>query len=401
MTLKELMEARAQALTEARSYVDKKEETAEDQANYDKDLAEFRRLERLIADETAFLKAEAEAAEARAQFAEIVTPKVAAKAIEKQADEAREFVTYGSDRRSLWIPYGETRTTGTIVTDDGGAGAYGSYATPTTWWPQLYYHVNAVSGVLASNVTVIRTASGEQIDIPTLSTDAAATQTAQGSAATESIPVFGQKVLNAYRQDMFVSVSKEFLEDSAIDAVGTVQTLILRAIATQLAALAAAGTGSSAPQGLNYTTEPTTAGKTAASATTWTLDELMDLYLSVAPASRKVGEFVMGTSSYGIFLKTKNDEGSYMVQAPTATESATFMGRPVREDAGYQATTSALCPVTFGDMSAFWTRYSRGMELTRDDSFAFTSFKSTFRAAVWFDSDLMDTLAVKHLLMAT
>ena len=40
------------------------------------------------------------------------------------------------------------------------------------------------------------------------------------------------------------------------------------------------------------------------------------------------------------------------------------------------------------------------MDFTRDDSFAFTSFKSTFRFAVWFDCILIDTLAVKHLLMA-
>ena len=190
------------------------------------------------------------------------------------------------------------------------------------------------------------------------------------------------------------------MEDTAIDSLGFLQNAAGRAIATLVASYAASGDGSGNPQGLNYTTEPTTAGKTAAAATTFTSDEIMDLYLSVAPSSRRRGEFVAGTTAYGIMLKWKDDEGRYLVTNPTATENATFMGRPIREDADYQATTTGLVPVTFGDMSAFWVRWARGMEFTRDDSFQFTSFASTFRFAVWFDCELLDTLAVKHLLMA-
>jgi HK97 family phage major capsid protein len=400
MNLKDLNDARTKALAEARSYVDK-EDTPETQVAYQRAFDEFLRLDRLVNDERKMAKAEAEAAEARAEIEDIVTPKEVRASEHKHETEVREFLTPGSERKLLFIPVPDKRTTGTIVSDDGGAGAYGSYSIPATWWPSLYYHVNAESGVLASNCTVIRTAGGNDIDITALSTDASAVHTAQGSAATETIPVFGQKILRSHRMDGFFSVAKEFLDDTALDSLSMLQNLANRAIATLVSGYAASGTGSGEPAGLNYnTTEPTTLGKTAAAQTTFTSDEIMDLYLSVAKSSRMRGEFVAGTTAYGIMLKWKDDEGRYLVTNPTASEAPSFMGKAIREDAGYQATTTGLVPVTFGDMTAYWVRWSRGLEFTRDDSFAFSKFQSTFRFAAWYDSILLDTLAVKHLLMA-
>jgi HK97 family phage major capsid protein len=399
MTVKELVEARAQALSEARQIVDRKDQTPEDEAQYQKALDEFRRLDRLVTDEQAFMKAEAEAREARAEVEEIVRPKEIRKVEDRHEAEVREFIVPGSERKSLWIPMPEKRHA--VIGSDGGANAYGSYTIPEQWWKTVQMHVNAQSGVLASNCTVIRTTTGEEINIPTLATDAAALIGAQAVASTETNPVFGQAVLNAYRLDGHFTVSKEFLEDTSIDTVSFLQDCAGRAIATLAASYAASGTGGSQPQGLNYTTEPTSAGKTAAAQTTFTMDELWDLYLAVLPGYRARGEWVAGSTAYGIIMKFKDDEGRYLVSSPTASEPALLIGKPLREDAGYQATTTGLVPLTFGDMSTFWVRYARGMEFTRDDSVAFTSFASTFRFAVWFDTELVDRSgSIKHLLMA-
>jgi HK97 family phage major capsid protein len=397
--IEKLNEKRTKAIADARAIVDSDEYNEE---AYQAAVADMHRYSSLIKDEEARQLAEANtvAVERAAEISHQTTHVGEVDVVAEQRQMIQEFVTPGSERKQLGIPVPEARTTGVIVTDDGGAGAYGSYTVPETWWKEVYFHVNAESGVLASNCTVLNTASGEQIDIPKLNTDAAAVLTAQGSAATETIPVFTQPVLNAYRLDGFFSVSKEFLDDTAINAEGFLRTAAARAIATAAATYAATGTGSSQPAGLNYTTEPTTAGKTAAAQTTFTSDEIMDLYLSVAKSSRMRGEFVAGTTAYGIMLKWKDDEGRYLVTNPTVSEGPTFMGKAIREDADYQATTTGLCPVTFGDMSAFWVRWARGMDFTRDDSFAFSSFQSTFRFAAWFDCVLVDTLAVKHLLMA-
>jgi HK97 family phage major capsid protein len=398
LKLQDLLDARNQALAEARSYVDKKEQTAEDEAAYQRAFAEFTRLDRLVEDEKRMAKAAAEADEARAEVEEIVRPKELRKQEISHELEIREFVTPLSPRKSLFVGMPEKRTAVTTA----ASGAYGSYVTPQTWWNAVDMHVNAQSGVLASKCTVIRTASGEQINVPVLATDAAALIGAEGSAASVANPVFGTYPLNAYRMDGFFTVSNEFLTDSAIDAEAFLADCAGRAIATLVSTYAATGTGSAEPAGLNYTTEITTAGKTAAAQTTFTFDELIDLYLAVLPGYRMVGEWLAGSTAYAIIAKMKDDEGSYLLTNPTANEPAMILGKALREDANFQATTAALCPVTFGDMSRFWVRWARGMEFTRDDSFAFTSFSATFRFAAYFDCDLIDrTGAVKHLLMAT
>lgn len=411
MNLKELLDARNQALSEARQYVDKKEATPEDEAAYQKALEEFRRLDRLVTDEKAFAKAESEAAEARAELEDIVHPKELRKADDQRVNDWKAL--FNGEKRSVFIPFSHTetnlvshkrsqRTTGDIIKSDSGAGAYGSYTIPTTIWNQILYHQEAASGIMATNATIVRTATGESMTFPTHLTDMTSAITADGTASTQTIPVASRQSVDVYRIDGHVSVSKEFIEDSAIDAISWVQNSAARSMAYYTAYYAAYGSGSSQPYGLNYTTELTSAGKTAASASTFTADEALDLYLSLYPGYRARGEWVASSTAYAVILKWKDDEGRYLVTNPTAAEPATLLGKPLREDANFQAIASASCPLVFGDFSTFYMRYARGVEFSRDDSFAFTSFESTFRYAVWFGSNLIDrTGSIKHLLMAT
>jgi HK97 family phage major capsid protein len=403
MTLEQLLERRNRALSEARAFVDGQEigqETGESEQGFQRAMDEVRKCDKWIEDTKALMKIEAENADARAAVEDIVRPKEVRKLDELHAQEIREFVTQGSPRTTLFIPAPERRTA--LITTDA-ATTYASYTVPEQWWNTVQMHVNAASGVLASNVTVLRTAGGEEINIPTLATDAAAALTAQAAAPSEVHPVFGQNVLNAYRLDGYFTVSKEFLQDSAINVEGFLQEAASRAIATLAASYAATGTGSSQPQGVNDSTEVTTAGVTTAVATDFTMDEVWDLYLSVLPGYRARGEWIASSTAYAKLMKMKNDEGSYMISNPTSTEPAMLIGKPLREDSGFEACTAALCPLFFGDFSTYWVRWARGLEFTRDDSFAFTSFASTFRWAAWFDTEFMNVAqgAVKHMIMHT
>jgi HK97 family phage major capsid protein len=191
------------------------------------------------------------------------------------------------------------------------------------------------------------------------------------------------------------------MEDSGVDMESLLSRYAGRALATQVASLAASGDGSGDPAGLNYTTEPTTSAATCASQTAITPDELWSLFLSPKPSQRARGEWVAGTTTFSGIMRLKDGESRYMLQpALSQGEVDQLIGRPLREDANYQAMTASKCPITFGDHSAFWVRWARGMEFTRDDSFAFTSFETTFRFAVWFDCVLADATAIYHLLMA-
>lgn len=288
-----------------------------------------------------------------------------------------------------------------ILSNDAGT-VYSSYLVPTTLQNRVNYHANAQSGVLKTKAFQFYTRSGEAIDVPKLVTDAAAAQTAEGTASTVTNPVFGKTTFNSYRQDGHFIVSKEMLEDSIVNVETILGDLAGRALATQIASLLASGTGSSAPAGVNYTTELSTSGVTAASATTFTMDELIELKLSVLPKYRMGAEWVFGTAAYLILAKMKDGEGRYL-WAPSVRqgEPDLLMGNPVYEDAGFQACTTGKAPVVCGDWSTYWIRWARGgMEFARDDSVNFSSFESMFRFAVWMDADITDaTGSLKHLTM--
>ena len=261
----------------------------------------------------------------------------------------------------------------------------------------VLYHENAESGVLASGPTYVDTDHGRTILYPKLVTDASAAQTAERTAATLTYPVFGQGQLDSYRQDGYMTLTEELARDSETNVWPIVTEVATRTLATQIASQVAAGTGTTMPDGLPILAA---SGKTAAAKTTFTYDELTDLYLSVLPGARARGSWICGSTAFGIIFKMKDADGRpFMQPAPAAGMADTLMGKPIREDAWYPACTTGLKPVTFGDVSAFHVRRIGGIRIERDDSVYFTQFESVIRFAAFIDSTLFDTSKVKALTL--
>jgi len=262
----------------------------------------------------------------------------------------------------------------------------------------VLYHENAESGVLASGPTYVNTDHGRTILYPTLVTDASATQTAERTAATLTYPVFGQGQLDSYRQDGYMTLTEELARDTEMNVWPIVTDVASRALATKIASQVAAGTGTTMPDGLPILAAN---GKTAAAKTTFTYDELTDLYLSVLPGARSRGSWICGSTAFATIFKMKDADGRpFMQAAPAAGMADTLMGHAIREDAWYPAQTTGLKPVTFGDVSAFHVRRIGGIRIERDDSVYFTQFESVIRFAAFIDSTLFDTAKVKALTLA-
>ena len=262
----------------------------------------------------------------------------------------------------------------------------------------VLYHENAESGVLVSGVTYVDTDHGRTILYPVLVTDATAAQTAERGTAGLTEPVFGQPQLDSYRQDGYMVLTEELARDTEMNVWPIVTDVATRALATQIASQVAAGTGTTMPDGLPVIAAN---GKTAAAKTTFTYDELIDLYLSVLPGARARGSFIVGSTAFATIFKMKDADGRpYMQAAPSVGMSDTLMGKPIREDAFYPACTTGLKPITFGDVSAFHVRRIGGIRIERDDSVYFTKFESVVRFAAYIDSTLFDTAKVKALTLA-
>jgi HK97 family phage major capsid protein len=294
----------------------------------------------------------------------------------------------------------ETRTD--IISTDA-ATVYSSYLAPARTLERLHWHENAQSGVLKAGPTIIQTPDDAVLYWPKFLTDAAASTSpgTQGGAATVTNPVFSRATLESWRIDGFFAVSNEMLRSSVMNFEAVLAEAAARAIASQVATYLAAGTGSSQPQGLGGANTTTTAGKTTAAQAAFTVDELIELKLSVLPAARMAGTWLFGTAAYLALNLKKDGEGQYLLRpSANAGEPEMLLGAPVYEEAGYPAATHGLKPVTFGDVSQFIVREVGPVVFEASEEFAFTSFETTFRFAKWMDSELLDTAAVKHLLMA-
>lgn len=319
------------------------------------------------------------------------------------ADQIRAFAKGENTQRiEITVPFGSEQRADIInETSDSGA----AYTVPQTWADNVVNFQIAGSGVLRAGPTILRTAGGNQLNMPVLATDATAGTHGEGAAATQTNPVWSTAPLNAYRFDGYFSVSNELLADTGVPVESLLATYAGRALAAKINPYFAdpdIGTGSSTIAAIQI--GATHGVDTAAAYTAVTVDELMQLMYSVLPEYRKSGRAAFVANS-AVTLSTalaRDDNGLFMWQ-PTlqASEPDRFMGYPWYEDAYMDSLATGNEPVVFGDVaSAYVVRYAHGgMQFIADKSFAVTSFETTFVWGVWVDAVTVDTLAVKTIVL--
>jgi HK97 family phage major capsid protein len=277
---------------------------------------------------------------------------------------------------------------------------YSSYTVPQTWAGEVAMFQLAYSGVLAAGPTILNTANGNQINYPLLTTDMGSLAGAEGSAATETNPVFGTAPLNSYRIDGWTPIADELFRDSGVNIEAVLRTLAARSLGAKAAPFygdADIGTGSSKPAAI---TIGSTLGVTSAATATATIDELKALMFSVLPQYRAMGRFIANTTLTLETALAKDDNGNYYWQ-PSASlaEPDRLFGKPWYEDAYFDASSNANKIAVFGDVAAAYiVRRIGGIQVDLSRDFAFTSFETTARWAMWHDAATIDTLAVKHLI---
>jgi HK97 family phage major capsid protein len=315
-------------------------------------------------------------------------------------DDIRTVVSGERNRLDVMLPL-ESRTD--MVTSDSTV--YAQYTVPQSWASEVINFQIAGSGVLKAGPTILTTASGNQINMPILVTDASSTDTAEGTAASVTNPVFGTAALNANRFVRFFSVSNKLLADTGVDMNSLLREYASRSIAAVVNPYFAdpdTGTGATGiPAAVQI---GATTGKTSALSTTTNLDDWKELMHSVLPQYRASGRaaWVANSAETLAMALRRDDTGNYIWQ-PSNMASAPdrLWGYPWYEDAYADTTASGNEPGMFGDFkAAYVVRYGHGgMQFIADKSFAVTSFETTFVWGLWVDAVTVDTLAVKTLLM--
>ena len=361
---------------------EKRDLTSEEEASYKKmndELSErAARIEALKADAEREAKIEAATREISGQ----VRP--TAKAVSTDADVLRSMAR------------GETRSF-TFEQRDVTKASTGA-PVPTSFYDQVIAQARLVGPMLDTS-TVLRTAGGENLQIPSQAGWSTAAITAEGSAISESDPTFQQFItLGAYKYSFLVQLSRELIEDSGVDILSFLATQTGNAIGFAVNNALTVGTGTTQPKGVVAAAGSGVLGTVAGGL--FTADNLIDLAYSLDGAARRLPSvgWMMNTASLGAVRKLKDTAGYYIFSPALADGNDQVLNFPVYENPAMASQASAAKSVLFGHLPSYYVRMAGGLRLDRSDDYAFNADLVTFRASMRVDGNLPQPSHIKYFI---
>jgi len=279
------------------------------------------------------------------------------------------------------------------------ADSAGGYTIPEGWTGELDWAKQFV-GEVESVARVFSTATGNTLPIPKVNDTAvdAALQT-EGSATTVADMTFGNTDLSAYTYSTLVKVSKQLLQDEEVNLIGYLTELLGQRIARATNAALTTGDGSSKPNGI---ITAATVGKTAASATAITHEELIDLYYSVDPAYRMGNScyYMMNDAVHSAVRKLGLTAAENYNPITFANDGTMFiLGKEVKINQDMDsAITTGKKTVLFGDFSGYAVRVAGGINVLRMDERYADELNVGFIAYKRVDGDLISAGAPLKVL---
>jgi HK97 family phage major capsid protein len=388
--IKQQHEARQRAWEEAKSLLDaaaaeKRDLTAEENAKYEKISADLDTRAKVIETLKEDSVREERAAEAMRGLENQARPMGETVAEKNDADAIRslargEIRSYDFEKRDVL-----KSSTGSPV--------------PTSFYDEVLLLARHIGPMLDTS-TILNTASGENLQIPSLSTYSVGTVTAEGNAIGESDPVFNEFVtLGAFKFSFLTQISRELVEDSGVDILQFLAAQTGNAMGFAINNALTVGTGTNQPNGIVPRTNLGVTG-TAANYIP-TADELISLVYSVDTAGRRLPGtgFQMNANSIANVRKLKDGAGQFLfTPALSADANDLLLGYPIFENPAMSNAGSVVKSVIFGHLPSYYVRSVGGLKLDRSDDFAFSNDLVTFRSTFRVDGNLVQQSHVKHFI---
>ncbi|MDH5669928.1 MAG: phage major capsid protein [Nitrospira sp.] len=281
-----------------------------------------------------------------------------------------------------------------------GTGSGGGYAVPDAAMAPLVEAMKTVGGLLPY-ATIVPSQSGADLPIPTDNETAMEGEIiTENSQHNEGDVTLSQVVLQSFLySSKIIRVSVQLMDDAGFDF----GAYVLRKLGERIGRITAkhwiVGSGASQPRGI---VTAASVGKTAASATAVTYDELVDLLHSVDPIHRQNGTWLVSDTTFAEFRKLKDAQNRPLYGELANTEPNMLLGHKVSIDPNMPSMATGQKAIIFGDLKSYYVRLVRGPRVLRLEEryadFAQLGFLSFLRA----DGDLVDGGggAVKAIQMA-
>lgn len=278
-----------------------------------------------------------------------------------------------------------------------GTSTDGAELVSTDFYGRLVEHMIESSAVRRTNVTVLATSGGNDLQVPKTTSYSSASIVTEGGAIGESDPQFGQVTLGAFKYAFLLQVSSELEQDQSIgDFAGFLARQGGRALGNGSGAHYITGSGSGQPNGI------VTAATVGYTSTTTGVsgvpqgDDLIELFHSVIPEYRQNAYWLMSDVTAKGVRKLKDGNSQYLWQPGLqAGQPDTLLGKPVVIDTNVADAATSAKSVAFGDFSGYFIRDVTGVRIERSDDYAFANDLATYRFILRTDGDLIDTNAVK------
>ena len=269
---------------------------------------------------------------------------------------------------------------------------------PTSFYNQVI-ELARLTGPMLATSTILNTASGEPLQIPSLGSYSAATVKAPGAAIDENDPVFNSfTTLSAYKYSGLISVARELITDAGVDLMGFIATEVGNALGYAVNTGLTTGTGTVQPTGvLNVAGSALVGGTGVAGA--FTADNIFDLIYSLDGAIRSKNTFglQMNGKSISAVRKLKDNYGRYLFEPALSAEKRDLIGGyVVYENPAMPDIATGAKSVIAGDLASYYVRTVGGIRLDRSDDFQFGSDLTTFRFTMRVDGNLPQTSHIKY-----
>jgi len=312
----------------------------------------------------------------------------------------RSGPNYDSFRRSVLAgtPW-QRRDQSTVVDTAGG------YLVPDIFINNLERAMLAFGG-MRQVADVIRTTGGNDLPWPTTDdTSNTGELVAENASAAEQDVTVGTMILQAYKySSKVVPVSTELLQDSAFDFAAVLGSLLGERLGRITNTHFTTGTGAARPRGI---TIASTAGKTTASGTAITSDEILDLIDSVDPDYRNMPGtgFMMHNTVRTYIRKLKDGGGRYLFHPDgnqaDAGEPMRLFGFPVTINQAMSSTiTSGDITIEFGHLPHYKIRDVASVRFMSSEHRYFEQDQTAFVAFSRHDGDILNagTNPIKHMV---
>jgi HK97 family phage major capsid protein len=268
---------------------------------------------------------------------------------------------------------------------------------PTSFFGEIVKVARLVNPLL-EYATVLNTAGGENLQIPSQSGFSTATIVSQGGTIAASDPTFNSFVtLSAYKFSSLSQLSRELIADSGVDIIGFLAEQFGNALGYKIADEIVNGTGTVEPTGFLPVAGTGVTGSTGVSGA-FTADNVIDLIYSLDGSLRNRPSFAMlaNSTSIAALRKLKDTAGNYVFQVGDSKDRRDLvLGVPVIETPAMPNPGTGVNSLAVGDLKSIYIRNAGGIQVDRSDDYAFANDLATWRATWRLDSALVQTANIK------